>query len=278
MTYVSAPGANRGNSVPRGGAARRTRNGRMSDLKAELSRAPVFCTLSERALDRAAAAARRRELSRGERAYEPDAAAEALHVLARGSAKLLRRGQDGKRVTLDLVHAPALLGAEAAFCVEGGGVEAEALEKAVVLAVPLSALRAALAAERAPCAALAEHLAASAARYAARIANLSLGSAEARVAAFLLDLAERIGEATPEGTAIPTRLTRRELADAVGVRSETAFRVTGRLAKAGLIAIREGRFRVLNEAALRALIENPGASGRRRGVRNGHPEPASPRL
>ncbi|MBZ0253570.1 MAG: Crp/Fnr family transcriptional regulator [Candidatus Methylomirabilis sp.] len=250
----------------------------MSNLKAELSRAPVLCTLSERALDRAAGAALWRDLARGEPAYEADAAAEALHVLARGSAKLLRRGEDGRRVTLDIVHAPALLGVEAAFCAEGGGIEAEALEKSVVLAVPLTALRAALTAERAPCAALAEHLAACAARYAGRVANLSLGSAEARVAAFLLALAERIGERTPEGTAIPTRLTRRELADAVGVRSETAFRVTGRLAKAGLIAIREGRFRVLNEAALRTLMENPGASGRRRGARNGHPEPFSPRL
>jgi CRP/FNR family transcriptional regulator len=69
-----------------------------------------------------------------------------------------------------------------------------------------------------------------------RVEELAGGQVERRIATLLLRLADGMGvPRTSEGTWIPVRLSRQDLADLVGTTLETAIRVMTRLGRAGIV-------------------------------------------
>lgn len=61
-----------------------------------------------------------------------------------------------------------------------------------------------------------------------RLAELSGGRIEARLAQFLLKLADDMGQRRPEGIFIPLALSRQEIADMIGTTIETSIRIMSR--------------------------------------------------
>jgi hypothetical protein len=69
-----------------------------------------------------------------------------------------------------------------------------------------------------------------------RVEELSSGQVERRIAMLLARLADQLGSERPgEGTFIPVRLSRQDLADLCGTTIETAIRVMTRLAREGVV-------------------------------------------
>ena len=90
-------------------------------------------------------------------------------------------------------------------------------------------------------------------RLADRIAELSTGRIEARLARFFLKLADNMGQPTPDGTVVALALSRQELADMIGTTIETAIRVMSRWGKEGVVRTEKDGFVIADRPALEAI-------------------------
>ena len=85
---------------------------------------------------------------------------------------------------------------------------------------------------------------------------LLLGSmrAEERVAAFLLNLTQRLQARGFSATALVLRMTREEIGSYLGLKLETVSRAFSKFQEDGVLDVKQRQVRVLNEAALRQLV------------------------
>lgn len=89
-----------------------------------------------------------------------------------------------------------------------------------------------------------------------RIAELSGGKVEPRLARFFLKLAEEQGIQEGEHVKIPMALSRQELADLTGTTIETAIRIMSRWGKEGVVATEKDGFVILDRGALELLASS----------------------
>jgi CRP/FNR family transcriptional regulator, anaerobic regulatory protein len=85
---------------------------------------------------------------------------------------------------------------------------------------------------------------------------LLLGSmrAEERVAAFLLNLTQRLQARGFSSTALVLRMTREEIGSYLGLKLETVSRAFSKFQEDGVLEVKQRQVRVLNEPALRQLV------------------------
>ena len=87
---------------------------------------------------------------------------------------------------------------------------------------------------------------------------LLLGSmrAEERLAAFLLNLTRRLHSRGFSASELVLRMTREEIGSYLGLKLETVSRAFSKLQDDGVLEVKQRQVRVLDEAALRALIDS----------------------
>ena len=83
--------------------------------------------------------------------------------------------------------------------------------------------------------------------------NIALERVEARIAALLLKLANKVGVKTAEGLLIDMRLTKQDVADMVGTTVETSIRTFSKFKKEGLVTDMDGKFVIRDEEGLAEL-------------------------
>ena len=85
---------------------------------------------------------------------------------------------------------------------------------------------------------------------------LLLGSmrAEERLAAFLLNLAQRLKARGFSSTALVLRMTREEIGTYLGLKLETVSRCFSKFHEDGVLKVQQRQVEILDEAALRALV------------------------
>jgi len=88
-------------------------------------------------------------------------------------------------------------------------------------------------------------------------AMLSLGSllAEARLAAFLLDLAHRLQARGFSSSSLHLRMSREEIGSYLGITVETVSRTFTHFQQAGLLEVRQRNIHILDEPGLHRLLE-----------------------
>ena len=91
---------------------------------------------------------------------------------------------------------------------------------------------------------------------------LLLGSrrAEERLAAFLLNLTQRLQARGFSGSELVLRMTRQEIGSYLGLTLETVSRTLSRFAADGLIAVQNRHVRIVERERLQALLSPPDAS------------------
>ncbi|HEU4684881.1 MAG TPA: helix-turn-helix domain-containing protein, partial [Nitrospira sp.] len=80
-----------------------------------------------------------------------------------------------------------------------------------------------------------------------------LDRADQRLAALLVDMAERSGIQDPQGIKLNVRLTRQDMANMVGTTTETAIRIMGRFKRDRLVAGTANRLVIRDLPKLKAL-------------------------
>jgi CRP/FNR family transcriptional regulator, anaerobic regulatory protein len=85
-------------------------------------------------------------------------------------------------------------------------------------------------------------------------------SADERLAAFLLNLAQRLHARGFSGSELVLRMTRQEIGNFLGLKLETVSRTFSRFAEQGLLEVRHRQVRIVDPARLAGLLPNPGGS------------------
>lgn len=88
---------------------------------------------------------------------------------------------------------------------------------------------------------------------------LLLGSmrAEERLAAFLLNLVQRLQARRFSSSELVLRMTREEIGSYLGLKLETVSRTFSKFAEEGIVEVKQRHVRILNSDALRAIVNAP---------------------
>lgn len=181
--------------------------------------------------------------------------ADTLFVLATGTVKLSRTTGEGRDVLIDVVAPGDLFGTLSALGDPEYPDTARALTVACVLSISADDFRAVM--QRHPSVALAvlDDVAHRLEQSRQRVAHLSGGTVDQRVAAALLRLVTVVGEPRGSGVLLQLPLTRADLASMSGTTTESASRVMSRLRHQGVVESGRRWTSVLDVARLQALAQ-----------------------
>lgn len=178
---------------------------------------------------------------------------ERLFIVKRGRLRLYRLTPDGKQLTLDILDKGRVFGRMSWLGQEVTDVYAEAVEDALVCSFTRTELSRLI--DRYPAVGvniiryLAERLSVSERER----EIMAYRTVEQRLAARLIDLADRFGLEADGGTEIDARLTQQELADMIGTSRETLAVTVSSLRERGILQMRNQRVLITDPAALRGL-------------------------
>lgn len=223
------------------------------EINAILKKSLLFSGLADEHLAEVAAIAARRTFAKGEALFGEGEAATGFYLLAAGTLKLCKVSPDGKEKVLHFVH-PNETFAEAAFFGDGRyPAEARALEKGEALFFPRDAFMGLV--ERNPRFSLnlIVSLSLLLRRFARQIEELSFAEVPARLAAYLLELAERKSTSFQGKTYLDLDMKKGELASRLGTVSETLSRSLRKLKEDGLIEVEGSRVVILDAERLQGM-------------------------
>jgi CRP/FNR family transcriptional regulator len=207
------------------------------DIRDILRKSLLFSGLDDNHLADVAAIATRRPFARGETVFAEGEPATGFYLLAQGSMKLCKVSPDGKEKVLHFVH-PGETFAEAAFFGDGKyPAEARAVEKGEAIFFPREGFMGLL--ERNPRFSLnlIVSLSLMLRRFARQIEELTFAEVPARLAAHLVELAERKSTSFQGTTYLDLDMKKGELASRLGTVSETLSRSFRKLKEEGLIEV-----------------------------------------
>src|SRR5262245_43532986 len=195
----------------------------------------------------------RRSVKRGDRLYESGQRFDALYAVRTGFFKTCTSSEDGREHVTGFQMAGELLGLDG-ISTDHHTCSAVALEDSSVCVIPYAQLET-----------LSQDFT-ELQRQFHRIMGreivrdhggmMLLGSmrAEERLAAFLLNLAQRLKARGFSSTALILRMTREEIGTYLGLKLETVSRCFSKFHEDGVLKVQQRQVEILDEAALRALV------------------------
>ncbi|MDT3680234.1 MAG: helix-turn-helix domain-containing protein [Burkholderiaceae bacterium] len=200
-----------------------------------------------------AASATRRRVRRGEYLYRYGDAFHALFAIRAGSFKSVLLTEDGREQVTGFHLGGEVLG------VDGIGLDvhagdAVALEDSEVVEIPFVELDALATRDPALQRELFRMLSAEIQRERALMLLLGSMRAEERLAAFLIDLSQRMAARGFSASCFVLRMTREEIGSMLGLKLETVSRILSRFQAEGLIHVRNREIAIVSLQALRAVI------------------------
>lgn len=225
-----------------------------ADLKAGLLReVDLFAGLSPGELKEISQTLPMQTCQVGRLVTSPADADERLYVIKRGRVRLYRLTPDGKQLTLDILDKGRIVGRMAWLGQQLTDAYAEAIEDALICSFTPTELSRLI--DRFP------NVGVNIIRYlSGRLAVsererevMAFRSVEQRLAARLVDLADRFGQPADGGTAIDARLTQQELADMIGTSRETLATTVASLRERRVIEMHNQRVVILDLERIRDL-------------------------
>ncbi|HMU53379.1 MAG TPA: Crp/Fnr family transcriptional regulator [Nitrospira sp.] len=179
---------------------------------------------------------------------------EYFHIVKEGVVKCVKSSPEGKECTLKMLMPGDLFCCDAA-AFDGGchPGTAQSMGDVSVLRMRKTAYFELL--RRSPDAALEviKYLGARLNEAQEKAKLLALDRTDQRLAALLLDLAERSGVPDPQGVRLAVRLTRQDMADMIGTTTETAIRIMSRFKKDRLVTGTANRLIIRDLARLKSF-------------------------
>jgi CRP/FNR family transcriptional regulator len=213
----------------------------------------LFSELDEEYLLQVAAISHRRSFSKGETVFAEGDPATGFYLLAKGGIKLCKVSPEGREKVLHFVH-PGETFAEAALFGDGRyPAEARGVESGELLMFPKAGFLGLI--ERSPQFALnlIVSLSLLLRRFARQIEELSFAEVPNRLAACLIDLAERKSTFYQGKSYLDLEMKKGELASRLGTVSETLSRAFRKLKEDAIIEVDGSRVVILDMPALSRL-------------------------
>ncbi|MEE9171714.1 MAG: Crp/Fnr family transcriptional regulator [candidate division NC10 bacterium] len=186
--------------------------------------------------------------------YHEGMPALGIHILCSGRVKLSRADNDGRQQILRIVGPGDICGEEALLEGTPYTNTAEALESCQSAFVRRETFLDLLQSRNQILLPLLQHICQVLIETQIRFTRVALGDARARMAAQLLELADRYGRPGPNGITLHLALRRSELAALVGLSPETAMRLLSEFKREGLLDIQGRRLTLKSPERLRALL------------------------
>ena len=218
-----------------------------------LRRTTIFRRLSAEDRQRLAAAAAVRTFAKGDYLFREGDPSDLLYTVIAGRVKVFKTTPRGADVILELFGPGDPVGAVAVYESRPYPATAAALEPVTCLVIPRPAFFALIESYPSLVRGLLTGLTHRLVELTNRLAELSTGRIDARLARFLLKLADSIGRPADGGTFIPLALSRQELADMIGTTIETSIRIMSRWGKEGLVRTEADGFLIADRRALEAI-------------------------
>lgn len=210
------------------------------DLRLEiLQQLPFFAGLSTAEVAAVNQQFRENGYQPGEIIYFSGDRSTHLYVVAAGKVKVLRHTLAGQDVLLDILTPGEFCGSITPVAGDVYPDTAQAQTAACVLSISSDAFRTMLQQYPAVALSILDLTAARLREAQETVRQLSAYPAEQRIAATLLKLADKVGQASDEGLLIQTPLSRDDLAQMTGTTTETASRIMSQWQKVGVL--RSGR-------------------------------------
>lgn len=178
---------------------------------------------------------------------------EDFFFVVTGRVKVYKLTPTGRQVILEIMGTGDPFGAVATFEARPFPATAVALSDTVCLRIPRARFFELLEQYPTLVRGLLVGLTARLIELTKRIAELSGGKVEPRLARFFLKLADEQGVAAGDHIKIPMALSRQELADLTGTTIETCIRIMSRWGKEGLVSTDDEGFTVLDRDVLEVL-------------------------
>jgi CRP/FNR family transcriptional regulator len=224
-----------------------------SAVENALGRTPPFNALPPEERARLLPYARLRRYENGEPIFREGDPSERFHSVVEGRVKILKYAPRGKELILEIFGPGDPFGAIAAYEGRPFPASAVALQPTEVLSI-----------SRADFFRLMERpefsrglmlgLTRRLIELTQKLAQLSSGGVEYRLAALFLKLADRMGQKSGEAIVIPLALSRRDLADMVGTTIETAIRIMSRWNRDGVVRTERTSFLIPSRAPLESIV------------------------
>jgi CRP-like cAMP-binding protein len=179
---------------------------------------------------------------------------DGLYLVCHGAVKLYHSDRFGRDHILEVAGPGAVLGELVADPTETMSVSAETLTESQLSFLPHDALVAFVQRHPASAVRLIEALSRELAAARRKTRDLALKSGESRLASLLLQLARSHGAGESMAMTLPYR--RQELAEMIGVSTETAIRLLTKLKKKGAIETDRRSFRVMDIDKLTRIAQH----------------------
>jgi len=219
----------------------------------DLLRVPLLRRLGVEDRERLAEVALLRRWPRGSFVFHEGDPSDHFLVLAEGRVKVFKATPAGRHLILEIFGPGDPLGTVAVYEERPYPATAEVLEDAELVAVPRADFFALLDGRPTLVRGLLLAMTHRLVELTTRLAELTGGRVESRIARLLLKLADDLGRPGDGGTFIPLSLSRQELADLIGTTIETCIRIMSRLGKEGVVRTGKDGFTILDRAALEEL-------------------------
>jgi len=211
---------------------------------------PVFRKLSDEDRHRLAAVSRVRSYARNDVVFDEGVLPEFFYTIARGRVKICKSTPAGKDVILEVFGVGDPFGAVAVYEDRPFPASAVALEDTVCVLVPRAEFFKLLEQHPSLVRGLLLGLTHRLIELTNRMAELSGGRVEPRVARLFLKLADDRGRSERDGIFIPLPLSRQEIADMTGTTIETCIRIMSRWGKQDIVRTEKDGFLVVDRGAL----------------------------
>lgn len=207
-----------------------------TELRLEiLGRLPFLASLPPGELVRVNESFHTFDFSEGDTIYFAGDPADHLYVVATGHVRLMQHSEAGKDVLFELLAQGDFFGSLTPGGDERYKETAQAHSHACILAITAADFRDLMVAYPSIALAVLDLTAGRLQTARETVRQLSAFSAEKRIAAVLLHLANKLGEQQDGGLLIQTRLSREDLAQMTAATPETVSRIMAQLQKDGLI-------------------------------------------
>ena len=220
-----------------------------------VGRLPFFKHLPAEAISKINALFYDRDVRADERIYYEGDDAERLYLVAMGKVKLVRTAASEREVLLDILHGGDYFGALTAL---GGRVYAEtaiAQTDCCILQISSADFETILSEHPEVARRALEVVSQSLAEAREIVQQLSSFTAEQRIAAALLRLAGKLGEAHGENVLIQLPFSRQDLAAMTGATTETVSRVMSRFTEEKLVKSGRKWVTITDAKQLKQLVE-----------------------
>ncbi|WP_418320947.1 fumarate/nitrate reduction transcriptional regulator Fnr [Piscinibacter sakaiensis] len=199
--------------------------------------------------------ANRRAVARGDALFHSGEPFTSLYAVRTGFFKTCVGSEDGREQVTGFQMAGELLGLDG-ISLDQHACDAIALEDSLVCVIPFQELE--VLSVRFPDLQRQFHKIMSREIVRDQGVMLLLGSmrAEERLAAFILNLTQRLHSRGFSSTSLVLRMTREEIGSYLGLKLETVSRSFSKFNEDGLLEVKQRQIRVLDEEGLRAIVNS----------------------